>query len=139
MILNTKDLYNKYKNIRIIKDCFAHEVNYYGDVISIIRLYANEIYPISGSYNYYKKPDEFWNTTHPEINVNDIGKFQLIPSTYNFTNEDVYFFEDFNDRYIHINGSIDNKESVASIIDMLIRLEVNPFITKTLKRKQNVI
>jgi hypothetical protein len=121
--------------IKIIKDCFAYKVDFYGKVIGVVRLYANEIFPKCGIYNYYRNHGEHWNTSHPEISVADIGRFEVEPECYNFTEQKADYVDNFNDRYFEINNDLDTEIVTALLLTLLIKLEINPFNMKVIENK----
>jgi hypothetical protein len=116
--------------VKIIKDCFAYKVDYYNNVIGVIRLFENEIFPKTGVYNYYRKEGDYWNTTQPEISVSDLGRFEVNPNCYIYTNEKSNYYEYFDNRYIDITGDPFNEMNTVKLIDFVIKLEINPISIK---------
>jgi len=124
--------------IKIIRDCIAYKVDAYNNVVGLVRLFNNEVFPRSGVYNYYRKNNSFWNTTHPEIFVPNLGRFEVDPECYTTTDERANYYESFEDRFMTINDSLESTNTVASIISFIIRLEMNPIIIKLIKKEENV-
>lgn len=119
--------------VKITKDCFAYKVDYYNNVIGAVRLFENEIFPKCGVYNYYRKSNEYWNTTQPEISVSDIGRFEVDPDCYEYTDNKADYYEYFDNRYIDLSGSLEDEINVATLIDFIIKLEINPISTKLIR------
>jgi hypothetical protein len=129
---------NNHGYVKIIKDCFAYKVDAYNNVIGLIRLFNDEVFPKSGVYNYYRKQNSFWNSTHPEIFVPNLGRFEVNPECYITTEEKANYYENFEDRFMVINDSLECQDTVASILNFIIKLEINPIIIKLLKREKDV-
>jgi hypothetical protein len=135
---NNKIMNNTHGYIKIIRDCIAYKVDAYNNVIGLIRLFANEIFPKSGVYNYYRKNNSFWNSTHPEIFVPNLGRFEVDPDCYITTSEKANYYESFENRFMPITDSLETPNTIASIVGFIIRLEMNPIIIKLIKKEKNV-
>jgi hypothetical protein len=57
------------KYVKILEDCVGFSSDQFNEIKGTIELYEGEIYEEIYVYNYYRKPDNHWNTTHPVIGI----------------------------------------------------------------------